>query len=483
MKILEEKDSIESYQTDASNTSGAVRAVALAESEQDIRDLMAECQRRAEHLSISGNGTGLVGGRVAQDGICLSLERMQNCTFDLTAMRATVQPGLSMHDFQALVSAEGKLYPPDPTEWSAALGGTLATNASGARTFRYGPTRRYVEALRVVLANSDVLALHRGQFKAKDYHLHMVSESGREYDVVLPKIHLPQTSKHAAGYYSAPDLDAVDLFVGSAGTLGVITEAQLRIVEAPERLLGVIMFCTSYDDVLSAVEELRPTATSNGPISPRLVEFFDEHALHFISSSYPSIPSDAKAALWMEQEYLAENEDQTFDRWMDFIQRYSKIADQCWIANDDRRHAEFRAFRHALPSAVYEKISSNRQSKVGTDIAVPQKHFREFFQFYQDIFAANNAEYVLFGHIGNCHLHANIFSSAQLSYEQSLEVYDACISKGLALEGTVSAEHGIGKLKRKYLRQMWGDQVIEEMKRVKTTLDPTMMLSPGNMFE
>ncbi len=482
MKAIVDPQFFASYCTDASNLQGKPDQILVPESVDELCKVLRTHHENSRPVGVSGNGTGLVGGRVVSSGTLISMENFRDCEVKPAEGRARVQSGLSMREFQAAVSSEGALYPPDPTEWSAAMGGTFATNASGARTFKYGPTRSWVQAIHVVLADGEELRLHRGQCRAQNYELVLKSLSGKEYAIRLPNYRLPATSKHAAGYYTAADLDAVDLFIGSEGTLGVIVEAEVKIIEAPEHVLGMIVFFDSVENLLQAVEYLRSQKNADEIVSPRLVEFFDRHALNFISEAYPTIPSEAKAALWIEQEYTTAIEDQVFERWTGLVDSWTSLSAECWFAYDERRHAELRAFRHALPSAVYEKISANKQSKIGTDIAVPEANFRTFFNFYQELFARHGVDYVLFGHIGNCHLHANIFSNARIDYATSLRIYDECIAEGLRLGGTVSAEHGIGKLKKPYLLQMWGEEAIEQMRAVKRALDPRAILSAGNMI-
>ncbi|MFM2133547.1 MAG: hypothetical protein RL156_828 [Bacteroidota bacterium] len=486
---ITDSDSFASYLVDASNSGGTASRVFLPESLEHVQEAMRLCYQEKCPVHISGNGTGLVGGRVPNGGAVISLERLRSCTVDAASLQGTVQSGLSMREWQAEVSAHGVLYPPDPTEWSAAMGGTFATNASGARTFGYGPTRRYIEGLRVVLASGELLDLKRGQSVARDGVLKLRSESGQEYSVPVPQYTMPATRKHAAGYYSSPSLDAVDVFVGSEGTLGVIVEADVRLVPAPENVLGMIVFFTDSESLLTAVEQVRGYASggqTDAPsehLRPRLVEYFDERALRMIRPSYPQIPAQATGALWMEAEFCSRDEDAVLESWTNFLSASGALHEETWFALDDRRHAELRAFRHALPSAVYERVSNSGTTKIGTDIAVPPSAFRSFYNFYVDKFRENNVEYVLFGHIGDCHVHANIFAHDTASHERMLRIYDECIAEGLRLGGTVSAEHGIGKLKKRYLKAMLGPEGIEQMRAVKAVLDPQGILSPGNMFD
>ncbi|MFM8178213.1 MAG: FAD-binding oxidoreductase [Candidatus Kapaibacterium sp.] len=486
MTQLTDKETFASYLIDASNTRGDAAGVFVPGTIDEVREAVRSCHEERRPLHIAGNGTGLVGGRVPAGGAVISLERLREHSIDTGARRGSVQSGLSMREWQESVSRAGLLYPPDPTEWSAAMGGTFATNASGARTFRYGPTRRYVEGLHVILADGQSLTLQRGECVARDGVLHLRTDEGTAYHVPVPRYTMPATRKHAAGYFAAPDMDAVDLFIGSEGTLGLIVEAQVRLVPEPEKVVGMIVFFADSEDVLDAVERLRGTASDAADatrLQPRLVEFFDVHALAMIRPRYPQIPTRARAALWIESEVDEADEDAVFAAWNGFLESVTDMSQETWFASDARRHAELRAFRHALPSAVYERVSDAGSTKIGTDIAVPPSMFRSFFSFYHELFREHGVDYVLFGHIGDCHLHANIFANDAHTHRRMTAVYDLCIEEGLRLGGTVSAEHGIGKLKKRYLHALYGDDGIAQMRAVKRTLDPQGILSPGNMFD
>jgi D-lactate dehydrogenase (cytochrome) len=165
------------------------------------------------------------------------------------------------------------------------------------------------------------------------------------------------------------------------------------------------------------------------------------------------------------------------------IQKYTGLSDDTWIALSDNEHKEMAEFRHELPLQVYENLTENSQKKVGLDTAVPIEHFPELFRFYSEIFGDLSLQYVIFGHIGNSHLHANIFCQNDDEYALALQIYDKCIDKTLALSGTVSAEHGIGKLKKKYLRKMYGDKTVEDMIEIKKYFDPKLLFGIGTMFD
>jgi D-lactate dehydrogenase (cytochrome) len=142
-----------------------------------------------------------------------------------------------------------------------------------------------------------------------------------------------------------------------------------------------------------------------------------------------------------------------------------------------------RAFRHSLPVSVNERVVKNKQKKIGTDMAVPDENFPAFLRYYKETLDASGLEYVIFGHIGDCHLHANMLPKDDAEAEKARHIYGRCVAQAIMLGGTVSAEHGIGKLKRKYLSAMMGERYLNEMAEIKRAFDPKGILGRGNMFD
>ena len=154
------------------------------------------------------------------------------------------------------IKNQNRLYPPDPTEDNCFIGGTVATNASGAKTFKYGPTRNYIDELEIVLADGEVLVLKRGQNIANNYNLKLKTESGKEILLDLPDFEMPDT-KNASGYFCKKNMDAIDLFIGSEGTLGVISKIKVTLLPAPEKLLSCVVFFDSENDALGFLKKAR----------------------------------------------------------------------------------------------------------------------------------------------------------------------------------------------------------------------------------
>jgi D-lactate dehydrogenase (cytochrome) len=159
------------------------------------------------------------------------------------------------------------------------------------------------------------------------------------------------------------------------------------------------------------------------------------------------------------------------------------LADDSWFAIGLEDQKRMRAFRHAIPEAVYESITEGGQTKIGTDMAVPDDRFAELLAFYRAGLAASGLRNVIYGHAGNCHLHVNLFAGGQEEYATARALYDTFVTKALALGGTISAEHGVGKLKKAYLERMFGAEGIAQMRRVKHALDPHAIIGRGTMFD
>lgn len=482
---------IEPFLGDASNLPGGfAEAVIQPETEEEVASVLRDCTERNIPVTIAGAGTGLAGGRIPAGGIVLSLARMNRILeVDRENLLAVVEPGVILHTLEQHLYELGLLYPPDPTERGGQLGGNVATNASGARTFKYGPTRDWIEGLHVILSTGEKLSLRRNRFRANGHDLVLQTDSGTELKVKVPRYIMPATSKHAAGYYARPDMDGTDLFIGSEGTLGVVTRIWLRLTELPVKLFSGIVFFSDENQTLDFVEEIRQRSrsvqkTDSGTeLEARALEFVDSNALEFIREAYPSIPLEAKGgAVWFEQEIASdEHEDGLISEWAEVIERHSSLMDDSWFGLTEKDQQKMRDFRHAVPSAAYEFISAHRMKKFGTDMAVPDDRFREMLGYYRSHINASGLKNLTWGHIGNSHLHVNLLPENAEQAQTAQLIYDSSVTEALKLGGTVSAEHGIGKLKKKYLRQMYGEEGIEEMDALRRILDPGGILGKGTM--
>jgi D-lactate dehydrogenase (cytochrome) len=300
---------------------------------------------------------------------------------------------------------------------------------------------------------------------------------------------MPLTRKHAAGYFVEPRMDLIDLFVGSEGTLGVVTEAELKLLPKPESLLSGVVFFGRDEDLLAFVSEARAAslrtrreATAN-TIDARALEYFDRESLDFLRAKYPSIPEGVAGAVFFEQETTAATEERLMTQWLARLERGGALLDDSWFATSERDQERLREFRHALPVLVNEWLARHGQRKVSTDIAVPDEEFAAMLRFYREALAASQLQFVIFGHIGDNHVHVNILPRDDAEAAQARETYMTFVRRAVSVGGTISAEHGVGKLKRAYLRELYGDEHLREMAALKRAFDPACVLGRGNMFD
>jgi D-lactate dehydrogenase (cytochrome) len=493
-------DEIQDFLSDASYLQGGhASRVVFPETADDVAEILATTTRDRTPVTVSGAGTGTVAGRVPFGGIVIAtdkLNRIKQIVHDEHGGgRAVVEAGVILSDLQRAVDAEGLMYPPDPTERGCFLGGTVATNASGARTFKYGPTRNYVERLEIALATGEILDLRRGAAHAdQEGWLRIRLLLGRLIEAQLPTYRMPDVRKHASGYYIAPGMDVLDLFIGSEGTLGVIVEVELKLLPKPKGLMSGVVFFDSEESLLAFVREAREQSLANRVRSPtvregnvseldaRALEYFDTESLSFLQQKYPTVPHAAIGAVFFEQETTAGNEEHLMTEWLALLERHHALADESWFATNEADHAKLREFRHALPVLMNEWFARYHQCKVSTDMAVPDDQFAGMLKFYQDALRGGDLRFTIFGHIGDNHVHVNILPRNDDEAARAREIYLNFIRRAVAVGGTISAEHGIGKLKREYLRELYGEEHLREMAALKRAFDPAGILGRGNMF-
>ncbi|MBD3316556.1 MAG: FAD-binding protein [Chitinivibrionales bacterium] len=513
MKCIEAKEKIVAEVPDilydeSRFTLGTPERVYYPESIDDIRSVIVEAASTQTPVTVIGGQTGITGGSVPTEGcIALCMSAMHSVLAvekgreGVPVLRC--QPGITLEQIAAflekptdygqpvpgmeLLGETVWFYPPDPTEMSAQLGGTVAANASGARTFRMGATRRHIELLTIVTAKGETATIRRGEHLFADGACTFKTDQGTAYSIRAPR-YQSGTFKNAAGYYSRPGMDLIDLLVGSEGTLCVFAEVGIRLSPAP-RLTAGLTFLPSRESAFGFAVFLR----QERPVLA--VEYFDSTALNFIAEykdditlKLPAFPADAHAAVYWE---YTETDDAPFEErmevWEEQLDALGTSLENTWSGFEPEESTRLKKFRHAAPELVNFKIAQYKREtadirKVGSDTAVPGAHFEELFSRYFELISAGGPRAVVFGHLGDYHLHFNMLPRTTAEMKKAREIYGRMMDLALELGGTVSAEHGIGKLKTDYLARMYGDEGIADMRTIKETLDPSGLLNPGNLL-
>jgi D-lactate dehydrogenase (cytochrome) len=373
----------------------------------------------------------------------------------------------------------------------------ISCNASGARSFCYGPTRNYVQRLRVVLADGAVAELTRGENKARGRQFILSTDASRTIEGRLPSYAMPAV-KNAAGYFVEDNMDLIDLFIGAEGTLGIVAETDLRLIPVPGAMWGVQTFLPSEPAAVTFARKLRKMKLVTGsPVRVAALEFMGNRALELLRGQKSSNPAFQEvpdiSSAWDSSIYVefhGGNEDAVENAVMGMAEIMTECGgdeDATWVASDAREMERLKAFRHAIPEAVNLLIDERRKvepalTKLGTDLAVPDESLEAMLSLYHGGLQEAGLDYVIFGHIGDNHVHVNILPNTLEEYARGRDLYLEWARAVVKMGGTVSAEHGIGKLKREQLAVMMDSRAMGEMRALKALVDPDGRLNPGNLF-
>jgi D-lactate dehydrogenase (cytochrome) len=485
---------------DESNLSGGgAERVYLPETPEEVAAIVAEAASLGVPLSISGARTGITGGAVpVGTRWIVSLQRLNRylgvewlSSEGQAVVRA--QAGLSLAELAEHLAQEsfpdGRawMYPVDPTEWSASVGGTIATNASGSRSYHFGPTARWVRAIRVVLSDGRLVTLRRGEALAHEGEIRWPSGlDARVFQV--PNLPRPG-AKCVAGYDLPPDGDLLDLFVGSEGTLGVVVEAELALTPVPLRILSLFVFLPEGADALGLVRALK----GEPRVHPLAIEYLDSGCLNLLRAeraegrgdAVPEFPPGADQALYMELPFESDAEMEAgLEALEERLVEAGGSLELTWAGEDDAERARMRMLRHAVPEAVNARISRSKREvpglhKVGTDLAVPDGSEEALYRIYADRRKDVGVDSVLFGHAAENHLHLNLLPRSAEELVRAKALHLELAREAVRLGGSVTAEHGIGRIKRDLVEIQFGEAGVEELRRVKRFFDPQGILNPG----
>lgn len=489
----------EDYLRDESRKTGSAEYISFPKSEKDVIEVVAKVTASQGSLTIQGSRTGITGSSVPLEGTILNLSRMnnigeiqQNNTTGETYI--SVEPGATLNAIREVAQKENLFFPPDPTETTASIGGMVACNASGAISYHYGATRKWINAINMILADGSTLYIKRGtQFAdGRSFSIHAANNSTIQGS--LPSYNIPDV-KNASGYFIADNMDMIDLFIGMEGTLGIITKIELKLIEMPGAQLGLIAFLPSEMSAINFVDKIRTTKRDETILAA--IEYFNNGTLNLLRSAQKNLPAFADLPPLPDRFHSAvyvafhgNNSDALDSEIMltaELIEALGGTADDCWCATTAQERDKLKIFRHATPELVNLKIDERRKNnpgltKLGTDMSVPNAELTNIIQLYNKSLKALNLEYVIFGHIGDNHLHVNIIPRNIEEYNKGKELYLKWARQVVNLGGSVSAEHGIGKIKTEFLETMFGAAGIEEMKKLKLVFDPNNILNKGNLW-
>ena len=505
-------DETQTFGTDASRYPGQIPSrVYLPTSEGEVAWVLLH----EERVLPVGAQSSLTGGAAPQGDAVLATARL-NRILAVEPGRARVEPGVALVSLQEALAERGAFFPPTPTYDGAFVGGAVSTNAAGAATWKYGTTRAWVEGLSVVLPCGEVLDVRRGQVAAGPAGSFEVELSAGEVLVLaLPTYAMPEVPKRSAGYHAAPGMDLVDLFVGAEGTLGVVTEVEVRTLEGNPAQVAVLIPCASEALGIELVRRLREasraTWASADPagIDLRSVESMDQRAVELVKADGHdeahglSVPEGTELLLLavlelpsggdpdaMLEAYGDGGADNPLIRLLDLLEELG-LQDEAEVAIDPARQARLYAIREAVPVGVNHRVQDAQRAvdprihKTGGDMIVPFERFAEAMEVYRREFVTTRGlDLVVWGHISDGNVHPNVIPRSYACVEAGHEALLACGAALLALGGCPLSEHGVGRnpVKQALLRQLYGAEGLGQMRALKQVLDPSGKLARGVIF-
>jgi D-lactate dehydrogenase (cytochrome) len=507
-------DRVSAHLEDAAHFAGGhADGFANPRTEADVAALLTS----ATSILPIGAQSSLTGGATPHGGLILSTERFTQ--IDLVD-RSTVRvgAGVPLVRLQEFLAPLGLWYPPVPTYTGAFAGGVVATNAAGAATFKYGTTRRWVQGLTVVLTCGCAVELNRGDVTADPARGFELRCAHGTRTFAPGRYRQPDVPKCSAGYFAAPDMDLVDLFIGAEGTLGVITEVTFRLLPAVPAVAMALVPVSSEARGLALVDELRTRSHTTRPdgamhIDVASIESLDRRCIEILREdgvdrkNDVTIPAGTELLLLIQLELPA---DETAARAFDEIAsvrsddapdrpmvRFCRILDahgafddtELAMPGDAARVAQFLAVREAAPVGTNRRVgdakrSDSRIEKTAADMIVPFERFGEMMQIYRDGYTRRGLDFAVWGHISDGNVHPNVIPR---SYADIVAGREAILEFGIEVArmgGCPLAEHGVGRssVKQQLLRNLYGDAGIEDMRTIKRALDPNWVLAPGVLF-
>ncbi|HMK34463.1 MAG TPA: FAD-binding oxidoreductase [Desulfomonilaceae bacterium] len=499
------------------NASAMVRVC----NEFDVVETVRLANRWRIPLTVVSGKTSLTGASVPLGGVILDVSDLDRIDAEDPCVAG---PGIVLKRYKELVNAAGLFYPPDPTsEDSCTLGGNVACNASGPLSYLYGPTRDYIQGMKIVLPAGPVLEIRRGQVTS---HRGLVTIPAKmttphlQEDLAIP---VPTSRnmdwnycKNTVGLFSAEPLDLVDLFIGTEGITGVLVQVETKLLQRRNPFFSLMLYLPSRglatecvkllynlkqvfrDERPVALQDVRKALSSiTGSADPPSAEdfrFVIPSCMEWLGSSVgPLLPPDRSArlhdsygCLYVEQEY--DDPEDLFVRisqWSDLVELFNRgrltgesRRVETEVAHDETAIRKMKKDRQSVPEKLNESIRPG-MVKVAADFAVPRDRIDDLLRMYDEQLPAGKS--YVFGHIGNAHLHANIIAENREELEEYRMLLRRMSETICGMGGSISGEHGIGKLKRESLELMVGKEGLAEIRTIKALLDPHLILNRGNI--
>ena len=485
-----DQDIILAYTSDWSNISGGnADLLVRPKSSSECAIILKTCEACKIQITISAGKTNLTGSATPFGGIVLSTEKLDISNFIIDKNNKTVKcsPGIPLEKMrkEILKQSNHKLYyPVDPTSRNDAfVGGTISCNASGFIPGSKGATRYWVREVEFILMNGFSINVKRGEYISENGQFELDYNS-EKFILNIPKYERPKI-KNASGPFSAfnEEIDFIDLIIGSEGIFGMITDCKLALADKPKGFLDLFIKLNSETKAIEFYDFL-VSFFKNDISKLTALEYFGYNCQKYMQHKDYFFDSEDEVGVYLQFPFHSKNLDYYIQKWIYILKEFdSEInLDSIISLNDKNIWNKFFEARHSIPDNALSKTKQIGGISIITDTIVPRDNFKIYLDTIHKKLQYNNIEYLLFGHLGDCHLHFHLIPDEK-QQDSALEIYNYMIDYSAKLGGVYSAEHGTGKRKRIDFEKCYGKDAVKMVKNTKLSFDPYLLLNKGNIFK
>lgn len=474
-RIIPMSDKYQEYLIDESKYQGYADSISFPENEEQMIEIVKEMKSANIPITIQGGKTGIVGGGVPLGGHIMNLSRMNHCKGVEYSKDGTplfkVEPGVNLEELNREINRSFKnehmIWPPQPTETTASIGGIAASGAQGINAFYYGESKQYIEAIRMILSDGTVKVIERG----------------RESRIINGK-----------------KTDLLDLVLGMEGTAGAFSELTLRLKIRPENMWGISFFFYEETEIGEFVRQLKQEKLKRDTAAVFALEYIDRETINMIEArksmmsklkELPDIETSFGGMIYLELQGEEAGIEELAECLMDMAAEAGSDPDKAWAVSGITEIEKMRAFRHAaaeVTNLFIEEVrrKDDRITKLGTDMAVHESDFFSALVNYKQDLRDKDLRGCVFGHVKENHLHVNILPENYDAYTRGKALVKEWAQRAGQRGEKLICEHGVGKLKKDILEGVPMDVLsLEKMKllkAVKEELDPWNIWNRGNLF-
>ncbi|MBN2362609.1 FAD-binding oxidoreductase [candidate division WOR-3 bacterium] len=477
---------------DESNMPGSwCDIVYMPETSEEVGEALKASSGKGVPVTVSSARTGLVGGALPFGGALLTFAKMKKSIEFFTEkkeIRSLVSSPVTLDELQVSAAKENAYFVPNPTESSASMGGIIATDASGSRSFKYGSAKKFVTGLKGYFFDGTFFDIKRGQHVlSDDFEMNVPGRGIIKLEGSFPR----KMRKNNVGYNLWSNVDLIDVLCGNEGTLAVVTEAEIIMRKIPDFVFSGMFF---FDETRKLLDFIK-IFEAKMPEVLRSVEYLDSYSIEFLRKFYADrkeltayLPVYNCDVLFADFEASDEDTDLFYEKLEETASETGIDMDKVF-GGDTKKEAEtVNNIRHSLPEAVNHRIKEIKREhpeihKVGSDMSVPPDKTERLLSLFKESLGGSGLQYLIFGHVGDGHPHVNVIPKNPDELKKAKAIYSEIAKEVVSMGGSLSAEHGLGRLKKDYMKIMYDDKILKDMKRVKKAFDPENLLGRGVLFD